>query len=73
MMEWWDVAFSKNENQSIRQRFYVEAKGTLVVDPSQSSDYKNLKIPLDKIFSALSLKRISLKSDQGIEEWDGVH
>lgn len=73
MMEWWDVAFSKNENQFIRQRFYVEAKGTLVVDPSQSSDYKNLKIPLDKIFSALSLKRISLKSDQGIEEWDGVH
>lgn len=73
MMEWWDVAFSKNENQSIRQRFYVEAKGTLVVDPSQSSDYKNLKTPLDKIFSALSLKRISLKSDQGIEEWDGVH
>lgn len=73
MMEWWDVAFSKNENQSIRQRFYVEAKGTLVVDPSQSSDYKNLKIPLDQIFSALSLKRISLKSDQGIEEWDGVH
>ena len=73
MMEWWDVAFSKNENQSIRQRFYVEAKGTLVVDPSQSSDYKNLKITLDQIFSALSLKRISLKSDQGIEEWDGVH
>jgi len=72
-MEWWDVAFSKNENQSIRQRFYVEAKGTLVVDPSQSSDYKNLKITLDQIFSALSLKRISLKSDQGIEEWDGVH
>jgi len=71
MMEWWHCAFTTNENDPIRRRFYVEAQGTLVMNPVCSSGVNTEEIPLEDIFRSLSLKRVSLKTDQGIEEWEG--
>ena len=71
VMEWWYSAFSAGENSPIRKRFYVEAQGTLVMDSVRPPASGNPEFPLERIFDALSFKRFSLKSDQGIEEWDG--
>jgi SAM-dependent methyltransferase len=71
MIEWWHSAFLTNGNDPIRRRFYVEAQGTLVTNSLQRTDSQPLELPLEEIFNALSLKRVSLKTDQGLEEWDG--
>jgi SAM-dependent methyltransferase len=72
MMEWWNSAFIKNENQPIRRRFFVEAQGTLVMNANWNIKIQPLERSLETLFNALSLKRVSLKTDQGIEEWEGV-
>lgn len=72
MMEWWSSAFIKNESQPIRRRFFVEAQGTLVMNPNWNIEIQPSERSLEILFNALSLKRVSLKTDQGIEEWEGV-
>ncbi|BAM06352.1 hypothetical protein LFE_0636 [Leptospirillum ferrooxidans C2-3] len=71
-MEWWSSAFIKNESQPIRRRFFVEAQGTLVMNPNWNIEIQPSERSLEILFNALSLKRVSLKTDQGIEEWEGV-
>ncbi len=73
IMEWWRSAFSTSESAPIRKRFYIEAQGTLVLDPDRIQVSEDVGFPLERIFDALSFKRLSLKTDQGIEEWDGPH
>ena len=72
MMEWWNSAFIKNENQPIRRRFFVEAQETLVMNANWNIVKQPSELSLEPLFNALSLKRVSLKTDQGIEEWEGV-
>ncbi len=71
MTEWWRSAYSLSENPTIRKRFYIEARGTLVMDPVRLPAPDVPEFSLEQVFDALSFKRLSLKSDQGIEEWDG--
>ena len=70
-MEWWRSAYTSGENALFRKRFYIEAGGTLVIKNDRFPVEKDPALPLEQIFEALSFKRLSLKADQGIEEWDG--
>lgn len=63
IMEWWESAYIAGENPVYQERFLVEAAGTLPVDPETHS--------IESIFEAMTIKRIALKTDQGIEEWEG--
>ena len=72
MMEWWRSAYTSGENALFRNRFYIEAGGTLAVKDDRFPVQKDPELPLEQIFEALSFKRLSLKVDQGLEEWDGA-
>ena len=45
-----------------KKRFFVEASGTLPIEEGEDS--------IEKVFEALSMKRVNLRRDQGIEEWN---
>lgn len=63
---WWIKAYLSNENRQIGERFLVEARGTLPLsspDPPSSPD-------LGEILEGMLVKRMTLHSDQGIEEWE---
>jgi hypothetical protein len=60
--QWWETGYLSSENPALRQRFREEAKGSL---PSLG----NTEFSLDDVFTAVSLQRVRLKSDQQIPEW----
>lgn len=69
MMEWWSDAYSMSENLPLKKRFFLEARGTLPIE-KVSGEFSDMLLPLEKILEGMSLKRLSLRTDQGIEEWD---
>jgi SAM-dependent methyltransferase len=62
IMDWWKSAYTAGDNPVYQERFLVEAAGTLPVDHEGPS--------IENIFEAMTIKRIALKTDQGIEEWE---
>ncbi len=63
MMEWWEAAYVKNGNHLLRRRFYVEAKGTLVMGSEGVSDFREKWDVLLKRFSRRS------RSDGSLSGW----
>lgn len=59
-MEWWKFAYVAGESLVYKERFFVEATGTLPVHQVIAST--------ETIFEAMTIKRIALRADQGIEE-----
>ncbi len=62
IMDWWNMAYLPDGNPFFKKRFFVEASGTLPLGEGENS--------IEKVFDALSIKRINLRRDQGIEEWN---
>ena len=71
MMEWWGDAYSRSENLPMKKRFLLEAGGTLPIEKVYGQFSEDPLLPLEKILEGMSLKRLALRTDQGIEEWDG--
>ena len=62
IMEWWESAYIEGKNPVHEERFFVEAAGTLPIERKSVS--------IENIFEAMTIKRMALKTDQGIEEWE---
>lgn len=72
MMEWWSRAYSESDNPSLKRRFFVEARGTLSLETGGNPGGEDSGIPLEQIVAGMSFRRLSLRVDQGIEEWEGI-
>ena len=64
ILEWWNIAYQKNENTLLIERFKMEADASLPTIASEPSE-------LEDVFAAVNLKRVRLKHDQQAPEWYG--
>lgn len=71
IMEWWNDAYSASGNFPLKKRFYLEARGTLTIEKGSGQFSEDPLIPLEKILDGIFLKRLALRTDQGVEEWNG--
>lgn len=60
ILEWWNT-YLKGDGETCQDRFYQEAENTLGIEPDKAT--------LDRVFQGLGLRRITLLSHQGMEEW----
>lgn len=66
MEEWWRDAYVDAPASTLVDRFFAEARASL---PSLST---NSACPsIDDVFAAVALKRLALKQDQQVPEWEG--
>lgn len=63
ILAWWENGYAESNDEVIEQRFYREASATL---PAIFDDHTP---DLEVIFSAANIRRIRLKQDQQIPEW----
>ena len=63
---WWGTAYLRSDNPMLADQFRHEASATLPTLEGQTE-----KLELEDVFSALSLQRLRLSSDQQIPEWNG--
>lgn len=64
IMDWWSRAYANPDNLAVHDRFITEARVTLPI--SFSSDANQL----DEIFEGMLLKRIALKRDLQLVDWN---
>ena len=65
MEEWWRNAYVAAPASPLVDRFFAEARASL---PSLSTVSECPSF--DDVFAAVALKRLALKQDQGVPEWD---
>ncbi|MDN3519056.1 class I SAM-dependent methyltransferase [Aquisalimonas lutea] len=63
IMNWWERAWCRTDHPGLYERFGREAAATLGGLDTRES------IELEDVFSAVSLRRIRLKHDQQVPEW----
>lgn len=66
IIEWWADAYAEGENKVLAHRFFHEARAALPLATTAP------QVPLEDIFGGVVMKRLAIRQDQQLDEWEGT-